>query len=119
MPKDLKAWQARLASALDVGAVLLVAHEFISEWTAEELHRLPHGCFPPPMTHADEVSGYALTLLQLQYKCLAEGEEMETMTAFFATAAGRLSEICAELEAARRRIIRTSPHFNLGNKSAV
>src|SRR5690242_369470 len=50
MPKDLKAWQARLASALDVGAVLLVAHEFLSEWTAEELHRLPHGCFPPPMT---------------------------------------------------------------------
>ena len=119
MPKDIKAWQARLASALDVGAVLHVAQDFLSEWTAEELHRLPLGCLPPPMTHPDEVSGYALTLLQLQYKNLAEGEEMETMATFFATAAGRLSEIYAELEATRRRIIRTSPRFNLGNNSAV
>ena len=119
MPKDLKAWQARLASALDVGAVLHVAQDFLAEWSAEELNRLPLGCFPPPMTHADEVSGYALTLLQLQYKSLAEGEEMETMATFFAAAAGRLSAIYVELEAARRRIIRTSPHFNLGNNSAV
>jgi len=119
MPVDVNAWQARLAKALDVGAVLQIAQEFLSEWTVPELEKLPFGCLPPPMTHADEVSGYALTLLQLQYKTLAEGSEMDTMAAFFAAAATRLSEICVELEAQRRRIIRTSPQFNLGNNSAV
>lgn len=119
MPFDVPAWQARLAKALDVGAVLQVANEFLSEWTVSELEKLPFGCLPPPMTHADEVSGYALTLLQLQYKSLAEGAEMEEMATFFAAAATRLSEIYVELEAARRRIIRTGPHFNLGSNSAV
>ncbi len=108
---DLPAWQDKLATALDVGAVLQVADEFLSEWTPEELDHLPFGYLPPPMTHADEVSGYALLLLQLQYKCLAEGKELEAMANFFAAAASRLSEIFAALEAARRRIVLTNPHF--------
>ena len=119
MPVDLKAWQARLAAALDLGAVLLVAQEFLREWTIEELDRLPAGCFPPPMTHADEVSGYALTLVQLQYKSLAEGDELEKMATFFAAATTRLSEIYAELEATRRKVIRTSPIYNLGSNSPI
>jgi hypothetical protein len=119
MPKDIEAWQARLASALDVGAVLLIAQDFLGEWTPQELHRLPAGCFPPPMTHADEVSGYALALLQLQYKSMAEGEEMETMSRFFAAAANRLSEICADVEATRRRIVLTNQYYHIGRKSPI
>ncbi len=109
---DLAAWQDKLAKALDVGAVLQVADEFLSEWTSAEFERLPFGYLPPPMTHADEISGYALMLLQLRYKCLAEGREMEAMSDFFSAAASRLSDIFATLEAARRRIVLTSPDFN-------
>ena len=111
-------WQLRLRNALDVGAVLEVARDFIGDWSAEELHRLPHGCQPPPMTHAEEVADYALTLIQTQYKTLAEGNELERMATFFAHASARLSVIATNAEALGRRVALTNLYFDVNNEGA-
>ena len=67
---------------------------FLSHWTAEQRAKLPESCQPPlTMTNDAQVSAYALRLAQARLLEARPGAELDAISAFFAAAATRLSQL--------------------------
>jgi hypothetical protein len=100
-------WQTVIASAGTAKEVVAAAREFLSTWTEAQIAALPEDCRPGEMNNADDVAGYAFTLVQEQ--CIGEDQPpaLNAMASFFASASTRLSEIVAPKDYALRRPLKT------------
>ncbi len=88
-------WQGQLEQADHEQAVLSVARDFLAQISPEEISSLPLDCRPGRLVDADDVSQYAFTLAQALMHGGPEPEVLHKLSAFFADAATRLSQILA------------------------
>lgn len=99
-PLAFTTWQDKLREAEDERAVVSLARDFVSRLDSAEFTRLPLECRPGKFMDANDITGYAFTLVRQE--C---GNESETaalvhkLAAFFSSASIRLSEIMAHTNA--------------------
>lgn len=89
-----QSWQDRLASAFHEAQVVDVARDFLAQFSPEEIASLPEACRPGKLVDGDDVTEYALLLVQ--HRC-QEGEgptyAIYRLTNFFSNATLRLSQV--------------------------
>jgi hypothetical protein len=83
-------WQERLDHAATADAVVLIANEFLSLWTAEEDESIPADCRLARISEPRQVSTHAFKLAhRLSGTCLTE-PAMYRISTFFTKAALRI-----------------------------
>ncbi len=96
-------WRVELKAAATDKDVLNVARDYVALLAGEHLEDLPRGLRPGPLSNCEEISEWALKLVQASLS-LAPNEagvaHLRDMGEFFAAASARLSEIHSR---ARRR----------------
>lgn len=92
-------WNSRLDEATTADAVTTLCDRFVTAWTFHELGQLPAACQPNDVVETDDVSPYALKLVErLGERDAAAAPMLHRMSTFFSKAALRLAQI-ADLEA--------------------
>ena len=89
-------WQGRLSEAGTAAEVLRVAREFVARITPGELQQIPEECRPTKIVDEDDISRYALILVQRS--CAGDrmaDRQLQRMASFFTRAALRLAQINA------------------------
>ncbi|HYC36498.1 MAG TPA: hypothetical protein VEC19_08765 [Usitatibacter sp.] len=87
-------WQRRLRETSTPAEVIEVAREFVASWGPEEMAELPPACRPRKLVDAEDVSSYALALVQ--HSCAADhlgDSALQRMAAFFTSAAQQISHL--------------------------
>ena len=87
-------WQQRLNEAASRRDVVVVARDYVARMSPPEFARLPEPCRPSKIVDADDVTSYALTLVQ----CSCAGDKLtdqrlQRMAAFFTRASVRLAQL--------------------------
>lgn len=87
-------WQSRLNGATDQEDVMAIARDFVAQFDHSELACLPARCRPGKFFDANDVAGYAITLIRHCTGGDTEGElRVEKLAAFFSQASTRLARI--------------------------
>ena len=93
----------RLAQARSEREIVRVVRDYVSEWTPEDLSRLPPACRPPKIKDGIDICGFAYVLAKARFA--AEGDDVEArlvqLEAFFAQACARVAQVLALDEATR------------------
>ncbi len=93
----------RLAQARSEREVVGIVREYVSEWTPEDLAKVPAQCRPAKMSDGIDICGFAYVLAKARFA--AEGDDVEArlvqLEAFFARACARGAQILALDEATR------------------
>ena len=89
-------WHGRLNDAVTEEDVVMIARDYVALWGPEEIGQMPVDLRPNKIVDADDVSAYALSLVQAQMgRGLAAESEVHKMGAFFSSATMRLAQIMA------------------------
>jgi hypothetical protein len=92
--EPIPSWQERLNRAHTRQDVVRVARDYLVRMTPVDLHRLPESCRPGKIVDGDDVSHYALTLVQCSCAPANLGDpDLQRLGAFFTRAAVRLAQI--------------------------
>lgn len=87
-------WQDRLDSASSQGEVVAVVREFVAQFSPSEIAQLPDACRPSKIVDGQDVTEYAFNLVRHRCDDGVSGEHtLARLTAFFSSAASKLSEI--------------------------
>ena len=89
-------WNSSLDDATTADAVTSICDRFVTAWTFQELGQLPAACQPNDVVETDDVSPYALKLVErLGERDAAAAPMLHRMSTFFSKAALRLAQIAA------------------------
>ena len=89
-------WQDRLESALTEGEVVVVAKDFVAQFSPQEIESLPEPCRPGKFFDANDITGYAFMLVRNHCEERAEAVDLvDKLATFFSNASIRLSQIMA------------------------
>ena len=94
MPSE---WRGRLNEAATADAVVAVCNDYLAAWSPEGLTRLPKDFVPARLADVEDVSKYALQLLQRQLAAEPGFVEIQEMAEFFVAASQRLSQVLAQV----------------------
>ena len=87
-------WQDRLHSASSETELVDVVREFVAQFSPSEIVQLPEACRPSKIVDGQDVTDYAFTLVRHRCDDGVSGEHtLARLTAFFSSAASRLSEL--------------------------
>jgi len=90
----LVTWPGLLEACSTELEVIAVARDFLATLSHEEFASLPEDARPPKLLEADDVTGYAFTLVRLECDSPAAGTALlERMAAFFSSASIRLAQV--------------------------
>src|SRR5258706_16161891 len=93
----------RLAQARSEREIVRIVRDYVSEWTPEDLSKLPSPCRPPKINDGIDICGFAYLLAKARFA--AEGDDVEArlvpLEAFFAQAGARGAQVRALDEATR------------------
>ena len=89
-------WHGRLNEAMTAENVVTIARDYTAQWSPRELADLPPDLRPGKIVDADDVTAYALALVQAQMGRGSPSESvLHRMGAFFSSASLRLAQIMA------------------------
>ena len=92
-------WQGRLSEASSADDVVAIARDYLAQWSPEELAVVPQPLRPGKLVDADDVSGYALALVQAQMGRGTPGEGViHKIGLFFGSASLRISQLVTRSE---------------------
>ena len=92
-------WHGRLSEAGCVEDVVAIARDYLALWSPEEIAQIPDELRPGKLVDADDVSGYALALVQAQMGRGTPGEAVvHKIGNFFGSASLRLSQLLKRSE---------------------
>ena len=92
-------WQGRLSDAGSADDVVAIARDYLALWSPEELALIPQDLRPAKLVDADDVSGYALALVQARMARGTAGEAVvHKIGNFFGSASLRLSQLLTRSE---------------------
>lgn len=92
-------WHGRLGEAGTAEDVVAIARDYLALWSPEELALVPPELRPGKLVDADDVSAYALALVQAQMGRGSPGEAVvHKIGNFFGSASLRLSQILTRSE---------------------
>ena len=92
-------WASRLAAATNEHDVVVAARDFLSEFTFEEVKRLPEICRPFRIVDGQDITWYAMTLLRHKFDPANREHGLETrLTTFFSEASVRLAQVALPSE---------------------
>ena len=98
-PLTTVTWQGRLNNATDPDDVVGIARDFVAQFDHSEVASLPAECRPCKLVDANDVMGYAFTLVQ---HCTggdtAGAILVEKLAAFFSHASIRLARLLSNAE---------------------
>ena len=93
----------RLAQTRTEREIVRIVRDYVSEWTPEDLSKLPLQCRPPKISDGIDICGFAYVLAKARFA--AEGDEIEArlvqLEAFFAQACARVAQVLALEEATK------------------
>lgn len=93
----------RLVQARSEREVVRIVRDYVSEWTPEDLAKLPSPCRPPKVNDGIDICGFAYLLAKARFA--AEGDDVEArlvqLEAFFAQACARVAQVLALDEATK------------------
>jgi hypothetical protein len=87
-------WHQELLRAESADEILSTLRDYLVLWRPDELARLPVRCDPAAFGAAEDVSGFAMALLEHE-GAGARSTAREALTAFFTVAARRIAELHA------------------------
>jgi len=94
-------WHGRLGEAASADDVVAIARDYLALWSPEELALIPQDLRPGKLVDADDVTGYALALVQARMGRGTPGEDVvHKIGNFFGSASLRLSQILMRSELA-------------------
>jgi hypothetical protein len=99
-PLGVVTWHTQLESATDEHDVIVIARNFIAQFSPQEMNLLPTPCRPGKFFEAADVAGYAFALAR--HDCADDGETaalVDKLAGFFSQASNRLSQILASANA--------------------
>ncbi len=100
-------WQGRISGATDQEDVVGIARDFVAQFDHFEVAGLPAGCRPGKFVDANDVTGYAYTLVRQSTGGDTQGEvQVEKLAAFFSQASTRLAGMLATTAPASRNDFR-------------
>lgn len=102
-------WQRRLSEASTPEEVVVVANEFLSQWSREELAELPNDCKPGAMADARQLTDHALKLAHRHTVGIGDLSALHRMETFFTKAAlrvYRIEEILATMRGREEQVER-------------
>jgi hypothetical protein len=89
-------WQDRLDDASTEGDVVVVAKDFVAQFSPQEIQSLPGLCRPGKFFEANDITGYAFLLVRDNCEDSAERADLvHKLADFFASASIRLSQVLA------------------------
>jgi hypothetical protein len=87
-------WQQKLERAQGETQIVVVAREFVAQFSPFEVEALPAECRPPlKLVDADDIAAYALELVRHDRQHLGSDPLVARLAAFFSYASLRLSQI--------------------------
>lgn len=87
-------WHGRLNDARSAEEVVAIARDYLALWSPEELALVPPELRPGKLVDADDVSAYALSLVQAQMARGTPGEAVvHKIGNFFSSASLRVSQV--------------------------
>ena len=87
-------WQDRLDDATSVHDVVEVARDYLATWDHHEIAALPEPCRPGKIVDENDITSYALLLVQNECEHNTPAVAlMQKMATFFSNASVRVTEI--------------------------
>ena len=92
-------WQGRLNSSSTESEVVDVARDFVAQFDHEEIASLPEKCRPFKFTDAEDLAGYAFTLVNhVTGGDTRAARVLEKLAAFFSHASFRAARLVADAD---------------------